>query len=41
MKKAEQAKLDKKQHRISVIKKYAMYTAVFAVALIALKVFFG
>jgi len=40
-KKAEQDKADKKQHRIAVIKRYAGYTVIFAIALIALKVFFG
>jgi hypothetical protein len=41
LKKAEEAKRSKKQHRIAVIKRYTMYTVVFAAALIALKVFFG
>lgn len=41
LKKAEEAKEQRKQHRISVIKRYAWYTALFSVALIALKVFFG
>lgn len=41
IKKAEEAKQQRKEHRISVIKRYAMYTVLFSIALIALKVFFG
>lgn len=40
-KKAEEAKLDVKRQRWALVKRYAMYTAVFAVALLALKLFFG
>ncbi|MEZ5175251.1 MAG: hypothetical protein R2823_03490 [Acidimicrobiia bacterium] len=41
LKKEEQAKAGRKQHRIDVLKRYAGYTVIFAIALIALKVFFG
>jgi hypothetical protein len=41
IKRAEQAKKTQKTHRISVIKKYTWYTVLFAMAIIALKVFFG
>jgi hypothetical protein len=40
-KRAEQARQHVKQQRIDVLKRYGMYTIVFSIALIALKVFFG
>jgi hypothetical protein len=41
LKAAEKAKSNKKTHRINTIKRYGMYTLIFAAALVALKVFFG
>ena len=41
IKKAEEAKLDVKKQRWAIVKRYAIYTAIFAVVLIALKIFFG
>ena len=41
IKKAEEAKQEKKQKRIATIKRYAWYTVLFAIALVALKIFFG
>jgi hypothetical protein len=41
LKRAEEAKTAKKSHRYSVIKKYLWYTVLFAMAIIALKVFFS
>lgn len=41
LKQAEEAKKAKKVHRFSVIKRYAWYTVFFAIAIIALKVFFS
>lgn len=41
VKKAEEAKLDVKQKRWAIVKRYAIYTVLFAIVLIALKIFFG
>ena len=41
IKKAEEAKLDDKKKRWAIVKRYAMYTVIFAIALLALKLFFG
>jgi hypothetical protein len=41
LKRADEAKKGKRAHRISVIKRYAWYTVLFAIAIIALTVFFG
>ncbi len=41
LKRAEEAKKAMKAHRFSVIKRYAWYTVLFAMAIIALKIFFG
>lgn len=41
LKRAEEAKKAKKAHRISVIKRYAWYAVIFALSIVALKVFFG
>ena len=41
LKKAEQAKQSLKQQRWAIVKRYSMYTAIFAIALVALKIFFG
>ena len=41
LKRADEAKQAKKTHRFGVIKRYAWYTVLFAIAIVALKVFFG
>ncbi len=41
VKKAEKAKIDVKKQRWAIVKRYAMYTLIFAIALLALKLFFG
>lgn len=41
LKRAEEAKLDTKQKRWAIVKRYGMYTVIFAIALLALKLFFG
>ena len=41
LKRAEEAKKAKRSHRFSVIKRYAWYAVFFAVAIVALTVFFG
>jgi hypothetical protein len=41
VKRAEEAKKAKKAHRFGVIKRYAWYTVFFAIAIVALKIFFG
>ncbi len=41
LKKEEQAKANVKKRRMDIVKRYAGYTVIFAIALIALKVFFG
>lgn len=41
LKRAEEAKQAKKAHRFSVIRRYMWYTVFFAMAIVALKIFFG
>lgn len=41
VKRQEQAKADYKRQRMDIIKRYAGYTVIFAIALILLKVLFG
>lgn len=41
LKKQDQAKANSKKQRMDIVKRYAGYTVIFAIALIALKVFFG
>jgi hypothetical protein len=41
VKKAEEAKLDAKRKRWATIRRYAIYAVLFAIVLIALKLFFG
>lgn len=40
-KRQEQVKADYKRQRMAIVKRYAGYTVIFAIALVALKVFFG
>lgn len=41
LKKAEEAKDDLKRRRWAIVKRYGMYTVLFALGLVALKLFFG
>lgn len=41
LKRVEEAKQAKKAHRLSVIKRYAWYTVLFAIAIVLLKFFFS
>jgi len=41
LKEAEEAKIERRQRRWSLVKRYGMYTILFIIALILLNVFFG
>jgi hypothetical protein len=41
IKQAEEDKADKKSKRIAIIKRYAMYAAIFGAAIVALKLYSG